>query len=255
MIEERKMQNLREYIENQKKLVAKLKEEREHCTEPSEIVVLDKKIAEASGILFALERTKNVVSYQSPQPTERQILLSGINKYLQKKREKVEKATNTIKQIESEIQTVEEELEKATNEGNVDLVISCTIERNDLQKKLEYVRPMKAAAENESPFSDDTVIEEWKKICEEKRTDFEILLTRIEALAEEYRTACDELLDMNNTLLNVRNDIKYIARENGIDISFKPILTAGINTDLLTISKVDGMKPGFIKGGLYGTSL
>lgn len=255
MIEESKMKELKERIDEQKRNLSRLKEERKHCADPAKMVSLDKKIADASGILFALERTKNAVSYQAPQPTEKQILLAGVNRYLQEKRENIQNVEMVIKQAETELQEVENVLEKATSAGEVDLVVRYSIKRNDLQKKLEYIRPMKKAAEEKQPFPKDAIMKEWKKICEEKQADFEMLLTRIGVLAEEYRNACDELLEMNNILLSVRNDMRHIAEENGINISFYPILTAEVDTKPLVISKVDGLKPSFITGGLYGTAL
>lgn len=255
MIEKSRLQELEQRITEKKQEIDGLKEKREKSREPEEMVFLDKQIAHASSTLFALERSKNAVTYMPPQPTDKQILLSGINKYLQAKKEKVQEAEESIKQAEKELQAAEYQLARATEAGNADEVVAYSEKREELQKRLEYIRPIKAAAENCQAFPDGAIQEEWQKICEDVRPDFMLLLTRIELLAEEYRAACDELMGMNDTLLNVRDTIKRIASENGIPVSFPPILTAGIDVEPLKISKVDGAKPGFIMNGRYGKGL
>ena len=99
MIEKSKLQELEQRIAEKKKEIDGLRERRANSEEPSEMVLLDKQIADASSCLFALERAKNAVTYMPPQPTDEQLLLSGVNKYLQAKKEKVREAGEIIKQI------------------------------------------------------------------------------------------------------------------------------------------------------------
>lgn len=255
MIEKSKLQDLEQRIEEKKKEISALREERAAAGTPAEMVRLDKRIADASSTLFALERSKNAVTYMPPQPTDKQVLLSGLNKYIQAKNDRVQEISDSIQQVENELEQTETELEKAIDAGDADKVVFYSAKRDEVQQRLAYIRPMKAAAENKIPFPDGEILAEWKKICEQKRPDFMLLLERIGLLAEEYRAACDELMDMNNTLLNVRKEMGRIAERYGISVYFRPILTVGVNTELLKISKVDGMKPGFIMNGLNGKAL
>ena len=255
MIEKSKLQELEQRIAEKKKEIDGLRKQRANSEEPSEMVLLDKQIADASSCLFALERAKNAVTYMPPQPTDKQLLLSGVNKYLQAKKEKIREAEEIIKQTEKKLRTAEYQLAKATEDGDADRVVTCSEKCDELKKRLEYVHPMKTTAENRQAFPDGAILEEWAKVCEKVRPDFMLLLTRIGLLAEEYRAACDELMSMNDTLLKVREEMGRIARNNGFVVSFFPILTAGLDVGPLKISKVDGLKPGFIMNGLHGKGL
>lgn len=62
------------------------------------------------------------------------------------------------------------------------------------KERLKYVQQMKERTEALRTFPDGAIWEEWEKVCEEKREDWNALLQRIRMLADEYRSACNELV-------------------------------------------------------------
>ena len=71
-------------------------------------------------------------------------------------------------------------------------------------------------------------------------------------LADEYRSACNELVAMNDTMRNARRQMAQIGKENDALTFFYPILTVGLDPEPLTISRVDGLKPGNIMHAGFG---
>lgn len=255
MIEKSKLQELENQISEKRKELEALKNQRKATQEPTEMVRLDKEIEDAARTLGALERTKKAVTYMPPKPTEKQILLSGLNKYVQEKKEKVAKASEAIRETEKELLEVERSLASATSAGEADKVVTYSTRRDELAKYLEYIKPIRTAAENVQTFPEGVIMEEWLGICRQKRPELLTLLERIELLANEYRAACNELLFLNGTLLDVRRELGQMAAKDGAPVSFNPILTVGLDVEPLKISKVDGMKPGRIMNNGLGKLL
>lgn len=255
MIEKSKLQELKERITEKENEIISLKEQRANSAEPEEMALLDKKIADTSKTLVTLEKTRKAVTYEPPKPTEKQLLLSGLNEYLYAKKEAVKKRQNQIRKIEEDLQLVDGKLKRATETGDIDEVVQYAEKQEELEKYLEYADKMKKAVENKPPFTSEEVLSEWEAICKEKQPDFTLLLSRIGLLAEEYRNACKELVEMNNMMVEVRREIKSIANANGVNVVFYPILTVGIDAEPLKISKADGMKPGFVINGSNGKAL
>ena len=146
-------------------------------------------------------------------------------------------------------------LHTATDDGDADAVISYSDHSEELHKRLKYLRKMKADTESRPAFSLDDIMQTWLDICEQKRPDFQSLLSRIEVLANEYRAACDDLLKLEDVLLSTRGELEHIAEKEGMHAYFRPVLTVGVIPEPLKISKIDGIKPGFIIHDLTGTSL
>ncbi len=69
---------------------------------------------------------------------------------------------------------------------------------------------MKERTEALRIFPDGAIGEEWEKVCEVKRGDWNALLQRIRMLADEHRNACNELVAMNDTMRNARRQMAQI---------------------------------------------
>lgn len=247
MIEKSKLNELEKNISSKEKELQDAKNQRKKVEgNPAEMVAWDKKIAELQRTVLALENTKRAVTYMPPAISDVNTITSCLDKYFEAKREKVQKVQNSLDQTVTEIRTTERLLEQATNDGAVDDVVSYSGKLSDLRERTKYIEKMKQDTEAIATFPDGAITEEWAKICKEKQSDWNMLLQRIELLAEEYRTACDELLAMKDTLTAARREMKKVADAHGAYFNTDPILTVGINTEKMIISKTDGLKPELI---------
>ena len=247
MIEKSRLKELEQNITGKRKELEEAKAKRAAAAGvPAEMVILDKRIAELQNTLAALERTKQAVTYMPPTPTDEQEIVSRLDKYLDAKREKVQKVYGSLLQTQREIGETEDFLARATETGDIDGTVTNSKKLDELKERLKYVQQMKERTEALRTFPDGAILEEWEKVCEEKRGEWNVLLQRIRMLADEYRSACNDLVCMNDTMRNARRRMEQISRENHVQISFYPILTVGLDPKQLIISKADGLKPGSV---------
>lgn len=255
MIEERKLKELDKNMEDRKKELEALTEKRDAAEmEPEELVILDKQISRLKNTIQVLERTREAVTYLPPAPTKLQQLVSGLDKYLDEKQKKIQKVQDSISKTTEEIQEKETLLHKATVEGETETVVKVSAELQDLKEQMKYLVQMKEHTAAIRTFPEGAIEKEWKMVCKDKKKDWDMLLQRIDILAAEYKSACEELLAMNDLLRTARKEMKRIGEQHGEQICFHPILTSGENIESLKISKMDGLKPGLIMNpemGMY----
>ena len=247
MVEKSKLNELEKNIADKEKELQEAKNQRKKVEgNPAEMVAWDKKIAELQRTISALQNTKRAVTYMPPAKSDVNTITSCLDKYFEAKREKVQKVQDSLDQTVAEIRTTEQQLEQATNDGAVDDVVLYSEKLNELREREKYIEKMIQDTEAIATFPAGAITEEWEKICKEKQSDWNMLLQRIELLAEEYRSACDELVAMKDTLTVARREMKKVADAQGIVFNPDPILTVGVNTEKMRISKADGLKPELI---------
>lgn len=252
MIGNEKLKELEKGIEEKRRELQTVLKKRAAAGDPAQMVALDKQVADLQDIISALERTRQVVSYVPPRPTEKQAIVSCLDKYIDKKREKVQKVQDSLDQVRMEIRDTEQRLDDATVAGDVDAVIDLSGKLKEQQEKLKYIERMKEDTEMLQTFPDGAVAREWENVCEGKRMEWNLLLIRIGMLADEYRRACSELIAMKDTLLSARSQICQIAAVNGSEFNPVPILTRGLDVEPLKISKMDGQMVGQVKYASVG---
>ena len=164
----------------------------------------------------------------------------------------MQKVQDSLLQTQREIRETEDFLARATETGDIDGTVTHSKKLDELKERLKYVQQMKERTEALRTFPDGAIWEEWEKVCEEKREDWNALLQRIRMLADEYRSACNELMAMNDTMRNARRQMAQIGKENDALTFFYPILTVGLDPEPLTISRADGLKPGNIMHAGFG---
>lgn len=219
------------------------------------MVELKRTAAGIENVIAALENTYKVASYEPPAPTDMEILLSGVNAYVKRKQEKVQKVQDNINDVLKEQREIEDSLQAAVESGNADEVIKMSKQRDGISEKLKYLYQMKEQTAALRTFPDGAIEAEWEKVCLNKQEEWDALLLRTEVLANEYRRACDELLDMNNFLMKVRATMRSIGERNGVEIvTFPQILTVGLDVTPLTINKADGIKTLKIVHNGFGNS-
>lgn len=255
MKENNKIHEISQLIEEKTKSISELKKQRANTKEVAGMVTLDKQIKDAERDLNIYEQAKKAAAYIPPEPADRDLLLSGVNKYLEKKTATIKEIAEQIGKKEAELMQVSFNLQAAIENGDAESAVFYSAQKEELSKWLEYLEGIKSDTENIPVFPEGAIIGEWEKICENVKPDYRGLLTVIENFADGYRKACDRLLEMNSTLLSVRDELGRIAEADGSKVWFYPILTTGINIDSLKISKSDGLKPGFIINNFSGKAL
>lgn len=247
MADANKLKELQEKISEQKSKLEKVKKMQATEKDPDKLVELKRTAAGIENVIAALEHTYKVASYEPPEPTDMEILLSGVNAYVKRKQEKVQKVQEDINIALKEQREVAASLQAAVESGNVDEVIKLSKQRDDISEKLKYLYQMKEQTAALRTFPEGAIEEEWEQICLKKQDEWNALVLRTEVLANEYRKACNELLEMNDFLKNVRATMRHIGEQNGVEyVAFPQILTVGLDTSPMTINKVDGMKPSLI---------
>ena len=144
MIEKSRLEELEQSITGKQKEMEEVKAKRAAAAgNPAEMVILDKRITELQKTLAALERTKQAVTYMPPAPTDGQEIVSRLDKYLDAKREKVQKVQDSLLQTQREIRETEGFLALATETGDIDGTVTNSKKLDELKERLKYVQQMK----------------------------------------------------------------------------------------------------------------
>lgn len=231
---------------NQEELKTIQKERKAAGEDPAAMVMLNKREKEIRAVLEALQRTRQAVTYVPPAPTSIQQIVSRLDKYILEKKKKVQHVQDSITENARQIKQNSWKLQKATAEGDVEAVVTLSRELEQAKERENYLQQMLKNTEALPTFPDGVIGREWEEVCESKRSDWVLLLHRIIMLADEYRAATDELLEMNTNLLRARDEMKRIANEYGAVFDERAILTDGIDVNRLKISKGEGMRPASI---------
>lgn len=251
-IEKNNVDEIRNRVIQHEQNIEELVKSRVGVSDPAELVAIDKKIAEQRRILSALNKTLELATYKPAPLSDEDEMLKCLNKYFEKKQEKEKDIRQLYEKNRSNILKTEQELKNAMQGGELDRVVELTNELDDLKSQTGYIEKMKREIELSRTFPYGAIKKEWDDICNRNMDDWISIIRRIEILANEYKNACNELLSMKDTLTSVRNKLRKVANENGEVFNPDPIFTVGLNPELLTISKYDGLKAGFIMNGEIG---
>jgi hypothetical protein len=243
MADEKKLEKLQKKLAEQKAKLDDIRKVQSKEKDPDKLVELNRTAASIENVITALEHTYEIASYEPPEPTEAEILLAGVNAYVDAKQEKIQNVQGNIEKALAEQSETDASLEEYAENGYVDEVIKLSKQREGIDEKLKYLKQMKERTEALRTFPEGAIEQEWRKVCQDKQDEWNSLLLRIEILAGEYRKACDELLEMDSLLRNVRSFMQNLGtQEDGETIVLPQVLTVGLDVDPLTISKRDGSK-------------
>lgn len=255
MADMNKLKELQGKISEQKVKLEEIRRKQVAEKNPDKLVELNRTAAGIENVIAALEHTNKVASYEPPAPTDMEILLTGVNVYIKKKQEKVQKVQEDINKALKEQREVEVSLQAAVESGDADEVIKLSKQRDGISEKLKYLNQMKEKTVALRTFPEGAIEDEWERVCIAKQEEWEALVLRTEVLANEYRRACDELLGMNDFLKNVRAAMRRIGEQNGVEtVVFPQILTVGLDATPLTINKADGIKPLRVTNAAFGNN-
>lgn len=137
------------------------------------------------------------------------------NEFITVKNEKVKSAKEKIAAQDSEIQHLETLLVDATAAGNPEEIIAYSDSLENAHRTREYLEPMVQAAEQSETFPAGTISTAWEEICSLYRPEWLLRFEIINAAMEIHHQACNELIDLTNSLKSLRYEIQRIGRENG----------------------------------------
>lgn len=107
-----------------------------------------------------------------------------------------------------------------------------------------------------SIYPEGVATKEWTVICENVMPEWEKAVLQVKILATAYKSACADLLKMHDTLKDTRDEIKRITERTGCTSPiFRPVLTVGLDSGELIVSKGDYIRLAGIDNPLTGVAI
>lgn len=204
---------------------------------PEQMVQAAKAQRRLSEQVQALERAKELASYIPPELSDRDELLQPLAKYAEEHSTRIRKVQAQIRQAEQEQDDLEAGLRQAAVDCDVEQTVKLTEQKADNAAKRKALQEMLDRAQSLPVFPNNTIREEWENICQEQMPGWKTAVLRVETLATEYKAACKDLLQLHDTLLFVREEIKRRAAKDGQTLVLPPVFTVGLEGEKLVVEK------------------
>lgn len=178
----------------------------------------DPRIIASFRLTDIIERLELLQMAKEPKDTAFQpakYFTEQFNSYIKAKNEKVESAKTRLSAQDREIQRIETALKDARMAGNPEEIIEYSDSLETACKTREYLEPMVLESEQSETFPPETISNAWKEICNLYRHEWLLRLEIINTAQEIHHQACNELIDLTNSLKSLRYEIQRIGRENG----------------------------------------
>lgn len=232
------------------------REKRAAAQDPERLVLAEKAERRISGQLQGLEAARAAAAYTPPAPSDAAELLHGLQRYRDAHAAKAEQVRASIAEAEAERREIEAALHRAAVECNAALTVDLTDRRRDNAAKLDALREMEARVDALPVFPAGAFTEEWAAICEKVMLDFRAAALRVETLAAEYRAACIDLLQLHDTLKDVREQIgRTAAEQSGTPPRFVPVFTVGLDAKKMIVDRSDYIRLATIGSPASGIAL
>lgn len=176
--------------------------------DPVQVVAWQKKKRILDAELEALKAAQKAANYVPAEPSDREELLEGLKKYKEEHGARIAKIQEDIQDIEREAAQIEKDLQIAAKEGNTDKTIALSDRREDLKKKRQYVREMLSRAEELPIYPDGVLKEEWLKICNRVKPEWDNKIKELRTLASVYKDAAESFLKLFRTISEARNEVE-----------------------------------------------
>lgn len=206
--------------------------------DPERLVLAEKVARRISAELQALAQAKAAARYKPPEPTDRDELLQGLQKYYAAHDDRLSKARQAIASADREKAELEAGLQQAAKDCDTEATINLSVRKSDNEAKRKALEDMLKRAESLPIFPEGALMEEWASICEQLMPDWRAAVLRVETLAQEYEAACHSLLQMCDTIVAVREGLSSAATSaNATPPTFAPVFTIGLDCEKLIVQK------------------
>ena len=237
------MKNTQEEIQ---KRIQKVEEELKEISgqragaSPEKLVKLDEKEADDRSLLDSLKAALRIQKESEKEPSEYDILMSGLKEYISQKEEKVTKIEKQIEDQEEQLRKAEENLLKATDDADLMGMSRFGKERDDLKRMIEYAQPGLTAARSSRTFPEGAVLKEWQKVCDDSREEWDQAVDDVRTMKAAYLAAVERLTKLHDLLLSVRKGMDDLSVNlDGQKVIFRPVLTAEQQEELRKSSDVN----------------
>lgn len=200
----------------------------------AQYVAAEKKDRRARAELAALQTAHEAASYMPPEPTDREELLQGLEKYKADHKARIDKITAEIRATESELTEIEIGLQDAAEKADTARTIKLSGKKEELQAAKGHLLEMLNRAAAMPVYPAGAIREEWQAICTRLLPEFENRVQELATLAGAYKAAADSLLTMQQTIMDVREQLERTAGGEYLPTVF----TAGKTSDELIVNKV-----------------
>lgn len=206
---------------------------KEAAGDAAKTVAAEKRQRRATAELEALKTAQKAASYVPPEPTDRQEILEGLNKYTESHAARIGKIKESIADADKEAAEIETQLEKAAEDADAAATVKLSNRREELKETKRHLSEMLTRAQGLPVYPDGALLEEWQGICDRLKPEWDNRVMEVRTLATAYRAAADALIQMADTIKGARDDIE----RRGSGIYCPSYFTPGGNSDPLTVEK------------------
>ena len=191
---------LQERISEIKARLKDLEARRKTAEGPDALVMLDKEIREWESVLAALQAVKPPIT---PEDTSKD-LTAPLSGYIEAHAAKVQRLREDIEERERTLRALEDEKAKAAAAADVPAILTADQSAEDVRAAIKYQREALEAAEASPIFPPGAVLEEWRKVCEDHRAEWETALKDLQTITEGYKAAAIRLRGVYDKLERAR---------------------------------------------------
>jgi len=200
-------------------------EEKSAAASPEARVKLENQAAEARAVLdtlrAALEVQKKAENPPEPSP------LDGLLKYEKQRDDEIRKAEELEENLRQQAEKAAEALKAAEGSGDVSAIVKAHKAAEDAEKAAGYATEALEAERGKKTFPAGAVLDEWKKICDTRRDEWETAVRDVETMRAGYMQAVRNLETLRDVLTQTREDMgAESVKRDGDPVSFPSILSA-----------------------------
>lgn len=224
--------------EKEAELNALKQEKRKAAENPERLIYLRRKERRINETLEGLKRAKAAAEYTPPEPTDKDLLLSGLKEYERAKAEKVAKAAADVQAAKSELNALESALNKAAAACDTEKIIELSEKKEGAESKVKYLIDAQKRVDALPVYPDGAIYAEWQEVCADLLPDWKERVAAVETMAQAYKEACSSLLTMYDTIQAAKTEFERTAAKEGTFCNFPPAFSMYLNPASMTIDKV-----------------
>ncbi len=222
-------------IEETEKALEELTAKREGA-DPDGLVQIDNEEKELKALLNVYQRmkaTRETGVNTAPAVKPGKALTTHAQGYIDKHAAKVEQIEQDIASRKEYIAELDQAIAEAIKAADPEKAAQLHKKKADMEAALQYTYPILEAAKAEKVFPEGVIFDEWQKICEAKRAEYEKAVSDLEVIADGYKAALTNLNAAYNELISARYSLERMANEDGEKVQFATVIHNGQNVTAL----------------------